>query len=317
MSEPALQDAQRRRLENLQAVLAGPAAKPGALPPAAADSPGRAGRERAAPGHHRARNTLLGGAGAAGLFILGKLKFLGLLAGVFKLNTLATMILSVGLYAIEWGVPFAVGFVLLIFVHECGHAIVLRREGIPAGAPVFIPFLGAVIAMRGMPRDAYVEAKVGLGGPVLGSLAAWAVLWAGHAAGNPMLVNIGHAGILINLFNLIPVAPLDGGRIAGAFSRSTLALGLRRRGARAGADAFAAAPRGARGGPVHPVAPLEPPRAGLPRHPVAQPPGRRCRIRGAGGGAVADTAGRHGHPPGPRVVGRRPARRRSRIAELE
>jgi len=129
------------------------------------------------------------------------------------------MILSIGLYAIEWGVPFAVGFVLLILVHECGHAVVLRREGIPAGAPVFIPFLGAVIAMRGMPRDAYVEAKVGLGGPVLGSLAAWAVLWAGHAAGSPMLVNIGHAGVLVNLFNLVPVAPLDGGRIAGAFSR--------------------------------------------------------------------------------------------------
>jgi Zn-dependent protease len=221
MSDPALQDAHRRRIENLQAVLAGSATKPGARPPTAAATPGRAGQERAAPGHHRARNTLLGGAGAAGLFILGKLKFLGLLAGVFKLNTLATMILSVGLYAIEWGMPFAVGFVLLIFVHECGHAIVLRREGIPAGAPVFIPFLGAVIAMRGMPRDAYVEAKVGLGGPVLGSLAAWAVLWAGHAAGIPMLVNIGHAGILLNLFNLIPVAPLDGGRIAGAFSRST------------------------------------------------------------------------------------------------
>jgi Zn-dependent protease len=222
MIDPSLQDAQRRRLENLQAVLAGPAAKPGSRPPtAAAATPGRAGQEPAAPGHHRARNTLVGGAGAVGLFILGKLKFLGLLAGVFKLNTLATMILSVGLYAIEWGVPFAVGFVLLIFVHECGHAIVLRREGIPAGAPVFIPFLGAVIAMRGMPRDAYVEAKVGLGGPVLGSLAAWAVLFAGHAAGIPMLVNIGHAGILINLFNLIPVAPLDGGRIAGAFSRST------------------------------------------------------------------------------------------------
>jgi len=210
VSGPALQDERRRRIENLQAVLAGPATKPGARP-----LPERAGQPR-----HRARNTLLGGAGAAGLFILGKLKFLGLLAGFLKLNTLATMILSVGLYAIEWGVPFAVGFVLLIFVHECGHAVVLRREGIPAGAPVFIPFLGAVIAMRGMPRNAYVEAKVGLGGPVLGSLAAWAVLWAGHAASSPMLVNIGHAGILVNLFNLIPVAPLDGGRIAGAFSRS-------------------------------------------------------------------------------------------------
>ena len=218
MSAPSPEDDYRRRIENLQAVLAGPATKPGSRPPT---RPGAAAGTAppAASGGHRTRNTLVGGAGAIGLFILGKLKFIGLLAGVLKLNTLATMILSIGLYAIEWGVPFAVGFVLLILVHECGHAVVLRREGIPAGAPVFIPFLGAVIAMRGMPRDAYVEAKVGLGGPVLGSLAAWAVLWAGHAAGSPMLVNIGHAGVLVNLFNLVPVAPLDGGRIAGAFSR--------------------------------------------------------------------------------------------------
>jgi len=110
-------------------------------------------------------------------------------------------------------------------VHECGHAIVLRMEGIPAGAPVFIPFLGAVIAMRGMPRNAYVEAKVGIGGPILGSIAAWAVLGTGLWLQSPMLVNLGHAGILINLFNLIPVSPLDGGRIAGSFSRGVWIAG--------------------------------------------------------------------------------------------
>jgi Zn-dependent protease len=107
----------------------------------------------------------------------------------------------------------------LIFVHECGHAIVLRMEGIPAGAPVFIPFVGAVIAMRGMPRNAYVEAKVGIGGPLLGSAAAWIVLGAGLWFESPVLANLGHVGVLINLFNLIPVSPLDGGRIAGVFSR--------------------------------------------------------------------------------------------------
>jgi Zn-dependent protease len=164
------------------------------------------------------------------LFLLGKLKFLGVLAGVLKLNTLLSMVLSIALYATEWGLPFAIGFVLLIFVHECGHAIVLRMEGIPAGAPVFIPFVGAVIAMRGMPRNAYVEAKVGIGGPLLGSAAAWIVLGAGLWSGSPMLANLGHAGVLINLFNLIPVSPLDGGRIAGVFSRGAwiggYALGL-------------------------------------------------------------------------------------------
>jgi Zn-dependent protease len=174
---------------------------------------------QAAPHSHSARNGVLGGLGAAALLLLSKLKFLGLLAGVLKLKTLATMVLSIALYATQWGLPFAAGFVLLILVHECGHAIALRREGIAAGAPVFIPFVGAFIAMRGMPRNAYVEAKVGLAGPVLGSVAAWAVLAVGLASGSGMLVTLGHAGILINLFNLIPVSPLDGGRVAGAFSR--------------------------------------------------------------------------------------------------
>lgn len=196
----------RRRLENLRAVMAGP-------PPAPKPAAG------GAPRTHRARNGVLGTLAAVLLFVLGKLKFVGLLAGVLKLKTLATMLLSVAMYATSWGWPFAVGFVLLIFVHELGHWIVLRREGIPAGAPVFIPFLGAFIAMKGQPRDAYVEAKVAIGGPVLGSLAAWAVLAAGLALGKPFLVTLGHTGILLNLFNLIPVSPLDGGRIAGVFTR--------------------------------------------------------------------------------------------------
>lgn len=219
MNEPRTEEAARKRLENLRAVLAGPGVKPAPRPPAGKGRQAEPAPAAQAQESHRARNTLLGGLGAAALFLLGKLKFLGLLAGVLKLNTLLGMLLSIGLYAIEWGLPFAIGFVLLIFVHEWGHAIVLRMEGIPAGAPVFIPFLGAVIAMRGMPRNAYVEAKVGIGGPLLGSAAAWAVLGAGLWSGSPILASIGHAGILVNLFNLIPVSPLDGGRIAGAFSR--------------------------------------------------------------------------------------------------
>jgi Zn-dependent protease len=212
MSDPLSPEEAQKRIANLRAVLQGP-------PPAAA-----AARSPAAPTtgqpHHRARNSALGAIGAGLAFLAGKLKFLGLLAGVLKLKTLVTMLLSIWLYASQWGWAFAVGFVLLIFVHEMGHVIVLRREGIPAGAPVFIPFLGAFIAMRGLPRDAFVEAKVAIGGPVAGSLAAWSVLAAGMALGRPLLVTLGHAGILLNLFNLIPVSPLDGGRIAGAFSRA-------------------------------------------------------------------------------------------------
>jgi Zn-dependent protease len=205
-------------------VLAGP-------PPAAAPRPsaphgggafrgGAAGAGGAAHPGQRTRTLTLGAIGAGILFLAGKLKFLSLLAGALKLKTLGSMLVSVGFYATQWGLPFAVGFVLLILVHELGHVFVLRREGIPAGAPVFIPFVGAFIAMRGQPRDAYVEAKVAIGGPVAGSLAAWAVLAAGIVMSQPMLVGLGVTGAYLNLFNLVPVSPLDGGRIAGAFTRA-------------------------------------------------------------------------------------------------
>ena len=181
-----------------------------------------------APDENRTSHTGKAAAGAAGaglLFVLGKAKFLGLLAGAVKFKTLATMLLSIGAYAIEWGWLFAAGFVLLIFVHEMGHAVAMRREGIPAGAPVFIPFVGAFIAMQGQPRNAAVEARVAMAGPVAGSLAAWATLWAGSELEQPLLSALGHTAVLINLFNLVPVPPLDGGRIVTAFTRRYWVIG--------------------------------------------------------------------------------------------
>jgi len=190
-----------REIDNLRAVYQ-------SLQPGAAPREGRVGR-----------NVAAGAVGGGVLFVLGKAKFLGLLAGALKWKTLATMLLSIGAYALEWGWAFAAGFVLLIFVHEMGHAVALRREGIPAGAPVFIPFVGAFVAMHGQPRDAAVEARVAMAGPITGSLAAWAVLGAGLVWQYPLLVALGHTAVLLNLFNLVPVPPLDGGRIAGAFTR--------------------------------------------------------------------------------------------------
>jgi Zn-dependent protease len=190
-----------REIDNLRAVYQ-------SLQPGAPPREGRVGR-----------NVAAGAVGGGLLFVLGKAKFLGLLAGALKWKTLATMLLSIGAYALEWGWAFAAGFVLLIFVHEMGHAVALRREGIPAGAPVFIPFVGAFVAMHGQPRDAAVEARVAMAGPLIGSLAAWVVLGAGLVWQYPLLVALGHTAVLINLFNLVPVPPLDGGRIAGAFTR--------------------------------------------------------------------------------------------------
>ncbi|HXS81767.1 MAG TPA: site-2 protease family protein [Methylomirabilota bacterium] len=215
MSTPP-DDEARRRAENLRAVLAGmrgerPTTNPGPAPSA----PPRAESPRSSTG----RRTLVGSIGAGIVLLLSKLKFLALLGSVLKLKTLATMLLSIGVYATQWGWGFATGFVILILIHEAGHAVAMRREGIPASAPVFIPFVGAFIAMRGRPRNAYVEAKVALGGPLAGSIAAWATLATGLAFDLPLLVGVGHAAVFLNLFNLIPVSPLDGGRIAGVFTR--------------------------------------------------------------------------------------------------
>jgi Zn-dependent protease len=134
------------------------------------------------------------------------------------LTTAGTAIVSVALYSLFWGWEFAVGFVVLLFLHEMGHVIQLRREGIRASAPMFIPFMGAVITSRSLGANALAEARVGLAGPVLGSIAAAAVAIAGKLAHSDMLIALGYVGFLINLFNLLPVVPLDGGRAMAAMA---------------------------------------------------------------------------------------------------
>ncbi len=160
-----------------------------------------------------------GSIGVLVIFVLSKLKMLIPLIKFAKLHTLATMLLAVWAYAQIWGFAFGLGFVLLIFVHECGHLVAMRQQGIRAGAPVFIPFVGAVIAMKSLPRNAYVEAIVGIGGPALGTLGAVFCLLVGFASGSLFWFALASTGFLINLFNMIPITPLDGGRIVGVISR--------------------------------------------------------------------------------------------------
>ena len=143
------------------------------------------------------------------LFLLPKLKIF---------TTSATMLVSVAAYALIWGWRFAVGFVLLLLVHELGHVFQLRREGIKAGAPMFIPFLGAIVAMKELPKDAAAEARVGLAGPVLGSLGALVPLALYALTGDELFKALAFVGFLLNLFNLLPVLPLDGGRAMAALS---------------------------------------------------------------------------------------------------
>jgi Zn-dependent protease len=107
---------------------------------------------------------------------------------------------------------------VLLFLHEMGHVIALRREGIKASTPMFIPFLGAAIFAKSLGDNALAEARVGLAGPVLGSLAAGAVALAGWLTGSSFLLALAYVGFLINLFNLLPVVPLDGGRAMAAMA---------------------------------------------------------------------------------------------------
>jgi Zn-dependent protease len=143
------------------------------------------------------------------------------------LTTSATMLVSIAAYSIIWGWKFAAGFVLLLLVHEMGHVIQLRREGIEASAPMFIPFLGAAVMAKSLGDDATAEARVGLAGPILGTLGCIALLplTFGEGGGGFWEALI-FTGFFLNLFNLLPVVPLDGGRAMAALSPWMWFVGL-------------------------------------------------------------------------------------------
>ena len=166
-------------------------------------------------------------AGALLLKFGAKLKFLLVAAkGAKFLTTSASMLVSIGAYALIWGWKFAVGFVVLLFVHEMGHYIQLRREGVRPSAMVFIPFLGAVVTAKSLGGNAVAEARVGLAGPILGSLGAAGVAAAGFALDSDLLLALAFTGFFLNLFNLLPVTPLDGGRAMAAMAPWMWFVGL-------------------------------------------------------------------------------------------
>ena len=121
--------------------------------------------------------------------------------------------ISIGGYALIWGWKFAVGFVLLILVHELGHFVEAKRQGLNPSLPVFIPFLGAYVAMKNAPFDPWRNLLVSAAGPFAGGLASLATWGIGEATDSRLLVALAYAGFLLNLFNLIPVRPFDGGFI--------------------------------------------------------------------------------------------------------
>ncbi|RIK39923.1 MAG: peptidase M50 [Chloroflexi bacterium] len=154
------------------------------------------------------------------LFVATKFKIIfAAVKSVPLFTTTFTAVVSIGAYALAFSWQFAVGLVVLLFIHEMGHVFVLRRYGVPATAPVFIPFMGAFIGMKELPRNAVMEAYVGLGGPVIGSIGAMAAWGLYMLDGHTIFLVLAYIGVLLNLFNLLPVLPLDGGRIVGAVSR--------------------------------------------------------------------------------------------------
>lgn len=160
---------------------------------------------------------------AVGAFLA---KFGVILVKLKAFTVIGSMAVSIAAYASLWGWTFAAGFVGLIFVHEMGHVVALRQRGVKASAPLFLPFLGAFVKMKESPRSVYVEAESALAGPYAGTIGAFAVLLAGNANGSAMLRDLAFTGFLLNLFNLLPVLPLDGGRAAGALHPALWAVGL-------------------------------------------------------------------------------------------
>jgi Zn-dependent protease len=183
------------------------------------------------PAHNEAfgqKRKRAGGGILAGLVALaakGKALLL-LLPKIKVLTTAGTALVSIAAYTLFFGWTFAVGIVALLFVHEMGHVLAFRREGIPSSAPMFIPFLGAVVMANKLGDDAAVEARVGLAGPILGTIGAAVCFAIDLATGSLFWQQLAYFGFFVNLFNLLPVTPLDGGRAMAALAPVMWFVGL-------------------------------------------------------------------------------------------
>jgi Zn-dependent protease len=141
------------------------------------------------------------------------------------LTTAGTMLVSLVAYAWIYGWRYAAGFLALMFCHEMGHYIAARQRGLNVGAPTFIPFVGAWIELKDRPHDAETEAYVGLAGPLAGTLAALVCYFWSRNTGSSLLLAVAYSGFFLNLFNMIPVPPFDGGRVTAAISRKLWLVG--------------------------------------------------------------------------------------------
>ena len=182
--------------------------------------------------HGRRNSGVIAGILAFLGLILGKLQYVLLLLLKFKgiWFTLVSTGVTALLYAQLFGWAFGVGIVLLILIHESGHVVVARVMGLPVTLPVMIPFLGAFVSMKQQPRSVAQESVMAIGGPILGSIGAGlcylAYLAMPASSTGHLLRALAYFGFLINLFNLVPVTPLDGGRVLSLLSKWFNVAGL-------------------------------------------------------------------------------------------
>ena len=173
------------------------------------------------------RSGVAGWLTTAGLAVLAFFKYGGLLLlKIPALVTLVTLLISFGTYTLFAGPVAAAGFVVMIFLHEMGHVVEIRRQGMKATAPVFIPFMGAAIFQRSHPRDALHQAQIGIAGPIAGTIASIAALMLYTSTGFKFLLAWAAWGFFINLFNMIPFGMLDGGWVLSAASKWFQVLGI-------------------------------------------------------------------------------------------
>ena len=161
------------------------------------------------------------GAGAAalsGLTLLSKSKGIFAALKLTKFATLGSMLLTVGTYTTFYGFPYAAGMVGLILVHESGHALAMKKLKVPYSPMVFVPFMGAAVAMKESPKNVYDEALIAIAGPVMGTAGSFVVWGSAFALNSQLCFALADFGFMINLFNLIPIGMMDGGRIGKALS---------------------------------------------------------------------------------------------------
>ena len=184
--------------------------------------------EKRAASKHKAQQS--GAVGIAALLLAVLLKFKTALLFLLNFKWIAlgakfflsfgTLLLSILAWSTIFGLWFAVGFVLLIFVHEMGHVIAIRAYGLKASVPIFVPFIGAFVALNEMPPNAKAAAVIALAGPALGTVGAMACYFIGVQTHHAFWYALASLAFLINLINLIPIYPLDGGRVFAALRSS-------------------------------------------------------------------------------------------------